>query len=64
MDGKGRWIAPVFIERLWCSVTYEEVYCTAMQQLALIENPSQTRYGIPCTKAHPVGDLQLKALTS
>jgi len=38
--------------------------CTAVQQLALIENPSQTSYGIPCTKAHPVGDLQLKALTS
>jgi hypothetical protein len=26
MDGKGRWIDNVFIERLWRSVRYEEVY--------------------------------------
>jgi len=26
MDGKGRWIDNVFIERLWWSVKYEEVY--------------------------------------
>ena len=35
MDGKGRWIDNVFIERLWRSVKYEEVYLKAydtMQQ--------------------------------
>ena len=26
MDGKGRWMDNVFIERLWKSVKYEEVY--------------------------------------
>jgi len=26
MDGKGRWIDNVFVERLWRSVKYEEVY--------------------------------------
>ncbi len=26
MDGKGRWIDNVFVERLWKSVKYEEVY--------------------------------------
>ena len=26
MDGKGRWIDNVFIERLWRTVKYEEVY--------------------------------------
>ena len=26
MDGKGRWMDNVFIERLWRSVKYEEVY--------------------------------------
>jgi hypothetical protein len=26
MDGKGRWIDNVFIERLWRSAKYEEVY--------------------------------------
>jgi putative transposase len=29
MDGKGRWIDNVFIERLWRSVKYEEVYLNA-----------------------------------
>ena len=26
MDGKGRWLDNVFVERLWRSVKYEEVY--------------------------------------
>jgi putative transposase len=26
MDGKGRWIDNVFVERLWRSVKYEEIY--------------------------------------
>ena len=26
MDGKGRWVDDVCLERLWCSVRYEEVY--------------------------------------
>ncbi len=29
VDGKGRWIDNVFIERLWRSVKYEEVYLRA-----------------------------------
>lgn len=29
MDGKGRWIDNVFVERLWRSVKYEEVYTRA-----------------------------------
>ena len=29
MDGKGRWLDNVFIERLWRSVKYEEVYLKA-----------------------------------
>jgi len=29
MDGKGRWIDNVFIERLWRSLKYEAVYLTA-----------------------------------
>jgi putative transposase len=29
MDGKGRWMDNVFIERLWWSVKYEEVYLKA-----------------------------------
>lgn len=34
MDGKGRWIDNVFIERLWRSVKYEEVYLKAYGSVA------------------------------
>ncbi len=40
MDGKGRWIDNVFIERLWRSVKYEEVYLHAY------EYGSQARAGL------------------
>jgi putative transposase len=33
MDGKGRWIDNVFIERLWRSIKYEEVYLKAYKNL-------------------------------
>lgn len=34
MDGKGRWMDNVFIERLWRSVKYEEVYLRAYDSVA------------------------------
>jgi len=34
MDGKGRWIDNVFIERLWRSLKYEEVYLNAYDTIA------------------------------
>lgn len=34
MDGKGRWIDNVFVERLWRSVKYEEVYLRAYDSVA------------------------------
>jgi putative transposase len=33
MDGKGRWIDNVFVERLWRSVKYEEVYLRAYESV-------------------------------
>jgi putative transposase len=33
MDGKGRWVDNVFVERLWRSVKYEEVYLKAYESL-------------------------------
>lgn len=33
MDGKGRWIDNVFVERLWRSVKYEDVYLKAYESL-------------------------------
>lgn len=40
MDGKGRWIDNVFVERLWRSVKYEDVYLRAY------ETPAQLRAGL------------------
>ena len=34
MDGRGRWIDNVFIERLWKSVKYEEVYLHGYESVA------------------------------
>jgi putative transposase len=34
MDGKGRWLDNVFVERLWRSVKYEDVYLKAYSSLA------------------------------
>ena len=35
MDGKGRWVDNVFVERLWRSVKYEEVYLKAYGSMAV-----------------------------
>jgi len=40
MDGKGRWVDNVFVERLWRSLKYEEVYLKAYDTVA------QARMGI------------------
>ena len=37
MDGKGRWMDNVFIERLWRSLKYEEVYLKAYDSVAQAE---------------------------
>ena len=34
MDGKGRWVDNVFVERLWRSVKYQEVYLKAYDSIA------------------------------
>ena len=42
MDGKGCWVDNVFIERLWRSVKYEDVYLRAY------ETPASLRAGLTC----------------
>jgi putative transposase len=34
MDGRGRWLDNVFVEPLWRSLTYEEVYLKAYETVA------------------------------
>ena len=40
MDGKGRWVDNVFVERLWRSVKYEDIYLKAY------ETPAELRAGL------------------
>ena len=40
MDGKGRWVDNVFIERLWRSVKYEHVYLHAHESVSAARAPS------------------------
>ena len=37
MDGKGRWLDNVFVERLWRSLKYEEVYLKAYESIKQAE---------------------------
>jgi putative transposase len=37
MDGKGRWMDNVFIERLWRNVKYEEIYLKEYGSLDALE---------------------------
>lgn len=41
MDGKGRWVDNVFVERLWKSVKYEEVYLHAYDLVAQVRRGLQ-----------------------
>ncbi|WP_082720690.1 integrase core domain-containing protein [Burkholderia sp. ABCPW 14] len=34
MDGKGSWRDNVFIERVWCSIKYEDVYLKAYESVS------------------------------
>ena len=34
MDGKGRWVDNVFVERLWRSLKYEDIYLKAYASIA------------------------------
>ena len=45
MDGRGSWRDNVFVERLWRSVKYEEVYLRAYERLVegTPQNHSQAR---------------------
>jgi putative transposase len=42
MDGKGRWMDNVFIERLWWSVKYQDVYLKAYSSIAEVRRGSET----------------------
>ena len=44
MDGKGRWMDNVFIERLWKSVKYEDIYLKAYASMTEVRNGLATYF--------------------
>ena len=44
MDGKGRWMDNVFIERLWRSVKYEHVYLHSYDSIADLRQGLKTYF--------------------
>ena len=44
MDGKGRWMDNVFIERLWKSVKYEDIYLKAYSSMAEVKKGLATYF--------------------
>ena len=59
MDGKGCWVDNVFIERLWRSVKYEEVYLHAYEDLDHCRRQLQVYFDFYNTKRrHQSLDIQ------
>ena len=50
MDGKGRWIDNVFVERLWRSVKYEEIYLHAHQTMRELKAALQSYFSFYNTR--------------
>jgi putative transposase len=50
MDGKGRWLDNVFIERLWKSVKYEDVYLKAYISITEVRHGLNTYFGFYNTR--------------
>lgn len=48
MDGKGRWVDNVFVERLWRSVKYEEVYLKGYENVWEAEDSLEAYFGFYC----------------
>ncbi|CAG4884673.1 transposase [Georgfuchsia toluolica] len=56
MDGKGRWIDNVFVERIWKSVKYEHVYLHAYESVAKARQQLATYFYFYNTR-HPHSSL-------
>jgi len=53
MDGKGRWMDNVFIERLWRSVKYEDIYLREYASIAALEAGLRRWFGqYNCWRPH------------
>ena len=61
MDGKGRWIDNVYVERLWRSLKYEEVYLKAYQSVAEARTSIADYLALLQHRATPSGAWQKNA---
>ena len=52
MDGKGRWMDNIFIERLWKSVKYEDIYLKSYASMAEVKNGLASYF--PISFMHPI----------
>ena len=59
MDGKGSWKDNVFVERLWKSVKYEEVYLRAYESVP----EARTGLGRTSSFTMPDGPIRLGGMT-
>lgn len=59
MGGKGVWRGNVFVERLWRSVRYEEVYLRAYESVSAAR-AGLARYLDPCNRQRPHSTLDGK----
>ena len=50
MDGRGRWLDNVFIERLWKTVKYEEVYLRAYESVSAAKTSLATYFAFYNTR--------------
>lgn len=50
MDGKGRWVDNVFVERLWRSVKYEDIYLHAYETLRELKAALSRYFGFYNTR--------------
>jgi transposase InsO family protein len=56
MDGRGRWMDNVFIERLWRSLKHEDIYLTKATPTAARPTPASlrgSRFTTPCALTKP-----------
>jgi putative transposase len=65
MDGRGRWLDNVFVERLWRSVKYEDVYLKAYDSIAAARQGLTTYFEFyNCRRRHQSLDRKQRILNS
>ncbi len=63
MDGKGRYLDNIFVERLWRSVKYEELYLKSYENVCELRNGLETYFEFYChERPHQTFDYRTPAM--